>query len=149
MRLARAGNLGKDVLGVTTPEDVSNFTCESCIKGKTGRLPSPPAADYTRATTPLELLHVDLWGPSRVAPRAGNRYFLTIFDDYTRRVHITLLRDKSQALNALKEYITMAETQLGKRVKQIRSDNGGEFVSNAAISGKLISSTSNGMGIVG
>nr|XP_019045382.1 hypothetical protein I302_05771 [Kwoniella bestiolae CBS 10118]OCF24312.1 hypothetical protein I302_05771 [Kwoniella bestiolae CBS 10118] len=61
MRLARTGRLGKDVLVNTSPEDVLSFSCESCVKGKTGRLPSSPAPENTCATAPLGLLHVGLW----------------------------------------------------------------------------------------
>ena len=66
--------------------------CESCILGKqknvsflkTGRTPKAEK---------LELVHIDLWGPSPVASLGGSRYYITFIDD---------LRDrKSTRLNSI------------------------------------------------
>jgi hypothetical protein len=42
------------------------------------------------------------------------------------------MRNKSEAFQALKTFIETAENQLDKRVKEVRSDGGGEFGSNIA-----------------
>jgi hypothetical protein len=126
MRLYRAGRI--DGLDAITSQDVSDFKCESCIMGKGTRLPSPPAEDV-RATQPGELIHIDLWGPATVASIGGARYFLTCYDDYSRKVHLSFLKQKSDAFTAIKSYIALVERQLGTKVKTLRSDNGGEFTS--------------------
>ena len=43
---------------------------------------------------------------------------------------MTLLRTKDEAAAALEEVIQLFETQLGKKVKQIRSDGGGEYLNH-------------------
>jgi Reverse transcriptase (RNA-dependent DNA polymerase)/gag-polypeptide of LTR copia-type/Integrase core domain/GAG-pre-integrase domain len=107
-------------------------TCEACIMGKQARTPLPSAAT-TRATHPLELVHVDLWGPAKIPSLQGARYFILVVDDHSRYMWIKLLKHKSDALDAFKEYVAYAEnfhqTQ-GYRVSRLRSDNGGEFTSN-------------------
>ena len=126
MRLYRAGRI--DGLDAITSQDVSGFKCESCIMGKGTRLPSPPAEDV-RATKPGELIHIDLWGPATVNSIGGARYFLTCYDDYSRKVNLSFLKQKSDAFSAIKSYIALVERQLGTKVKTLRSDNGGEFTS--------------------
>lgn len=128
--MARRGKI-EGLEGVNM-EHVRSFECEACILGKGKRLPSPNAPPYTRATKLLELLHIDIWGPASTTSIAGSRYFLTTFDDYSGHIEIYFLKAKSEALSALKLHITKAETQTGHKVLKIRSDGGGEFMSNMA-----------------
>lgn len=81
----------------------------------------------SRAPTSLALDQIDLIGPTPVKCDAGPRYFLTCYDDNTRKTDITFLNAKSEAFTAMCNYIAKVEHQLGLQVKQIRSDNGGEF----------------------
>jgi transposase InsO family protein len=50
-------------------------------------------------------------------------------DDFSKKSWVYLLRHKSEVLDNFKVWIKMAERQCGKKVKTIRSDNGGEYVS--------------------
>ena len=111
--------------------NADDCTCEACVMGKQTRTPLPAAAQ-TRATRPLELVHVDLWGPARIQSLGGPTYFILIVDDYSRYTWIKLLNLKSEALDAFKEYVAWAENfhqAQGYRVSRLRSDNGGEFTS--------------------
>lgn len=132
MRLFRAGRI--DGLDAITSLDLQQFECKSCILGKGKRIASlSTALPETRSTHLLDLVHVDLWGPATTPSMGGKRYFLTCYDDYSHHINLYFLASKSDALGALKEYATMAETQTGRKIKQLRSDGGGEFTSNAAI----------------
>jgi hypothetical protein len=71
--------------------------------GKGTRLPSPPAKDI-RATKPAELIHIDLWGPAAVTFIGGARYFLTCYDDYSRKVHLSFLKQRSDGQFTSKEW---------------------------------------------
>ena len=108
-------------------DDVNKFQCASCITGKGRRLPALPHME--RAAKPLEIVHIDIWGQSRVKSVGGASYFLTCYDDCTRKVHLYFLKQKSDAFEAIKTYLAMVENQLSTSVKIIRSDNGGEFTS--------------------
>ena len=101
--------------------------CDNCIMGKSTRLPSYPSE--VRALQPGQTVHLDLWGPAPVKSRGGNRYFLTCYDDHSRRKIIFLLKTKSEATKRIIEYIRLVENQLGTTVKHVRSDLGGEFKS--------------------
>ncbi|GJX14685.1 retrovirus-related pol polyprotein from transposon TNT 1-94 [Tanacetum coccineum] len=55
------------------------------------------------------------------------RYFLSIVDDYSRRVWVYILRFKHEAFGKFKEWKQLVENQTGRTVKKLRTDNGLEF----------------------
>nr|GEV97692.1 copia LTR rider [Tanacetum cinerariifolium] len=57
----------------------------------------------------------------------GKRYFLSIFDDYSRRVWVYMLGFKYEAFGKFKEWKQLVENQTGRTVKKLRTDNGLEF----------------------
>ena len=128
MKLNRAGRLDGS-LDQVPASDVHDFQCKACILGKGKQLPSPDASLDTQAVSPLELVHIDLWGPASTPSMGGCKYFLTCYDDYTCKIHLTFLKRKCDAFSAAQQYIAKVERQLETKVKSIRSDNGGKFIS--------------------
>ena len=57
--------------------------CEACQKGKQAKS-SSKAKNLVSTSRPLELLHIDLFGPTRTTSPSGHKYGLVIVDDYTR-----------------------------------------------------------------
>lgn len=104
--------------------------CLPCQIGKAQRLPFPAATKH-KSNQRLELVYMDLWGPTRV-PTSGrqSRYVLSLLDDYSGHVWSLQLPDKqaSTVLSALKTWLAAAERQAGASLKSIRSDNGSEFM---------------------
>jgi hypothetical protein len=98
--------------------------------GKGTRLPLP--STDIRVKSPLARIHCDIWGPARQKLLGGSAYFHTIVDNLSRYCKITPLCNKSQAFDASKAYIAHQETRLDKQVKEVRTDGGAEFKSNAA-----------------
>lgn len=132
MRLFRAGRI--DGLNAITSQEMQHFQCDACILGKGRQLATATTAPQeTRASRLLDLIHVDLWGPATATSMGNKRYFLTCYDNYSHHINLYFLVNKSEALAALKDFTAMAETQIGHKIKQIRSGGGGEFTSNAAI----------------
>jgi len=131
MRLFRAGRI--DGFNATTSLDLQQFECEACTLGKGKRLPTLPSAPLdTQASNLLDPVRVDQRDPATAASLGGKQYILTCYDDFSHHINLYFLANKSDALAALKEYSSMAKTQTGRKIKQIRSDGGGEFNSNAA-----------------
>nr|GFA87153.1 retrovirus-related Pol polyprotein from transposon TNT 1-94 [Tanacetum cinerariifolium] len=60
----------------------------------------------------LNLLHIDLCGPMRVASINGKNYILVIVDDYSRYTWILFLRSKDETSEVLKEFLTMIHRNL-------------------------------------
>ncbi|GAA0140406.1 hypothetical protein LIER_01762 [Lithospermum erythrorhizon] len=82
-----------------------------------------------RASGVFQLVHVDLWGPYKVANRIGARYFVTIVEDYSRSTWTFMINFKTQTCDIIKRFCKMINTQFDKMIKSVRRDNGEEFVS--------------------
>jgi len=74
-------------------------------------------------------VHSDLWGPSKTLTHGGGSCFLSTIDDYSRRVWVFVLKNKSDTFGKFKEWHTLIENQMGTKLKVLRTDNGLEFVS--------------------
>ncbi len=48
---------------------------------------------------------------------------------FRKKIHVYLLKVKGKVFDKFKEYKTLVENQTGMKIKKIRSDNGGKFVS--------------------
>ncbi|GJU36534.1 putative ribonuclease H-like domain-containing protein [Tanacetum coccineum] len=75
----------------------------------------------------LQLLHMDLFGPTSVRSLNHKTYCLVITDDFSRFSWVFFLRTKDETSAILKDFIRQIENQLNQKVKTIRSDNGTEF----------------------
>ncbi|KAI7940779.1 hypothetical protein MJO28_013064 [Puccinia striiformis f. sp. tritici] len=106
-----------------------NFTgrinCSTCMKGKMVKLPFK--GSFSPTNLPLEVVHGDLVGPITPSTNSGFRYFLTLVDQHTGYIDVTLLKDKSEATAAIIEYKTKFEKQTGHSIKKLITDGGGEF----------------------
>ncbi|CAL8078779.1 unnamed protein product [Prunus armeniaca] len=109
--------------------EVVDTVCEGCQFGKQHREWFPKNQAW-RASTPLELIHMDLCGPMQTESLAGNKYFMLLINDFTRMTWVYFLRYKSDALNCFRKFKSMVELQSSYKVKCVRSDRGGEFTSS-------------------
>ncbi|GJZ98344.1 retrovirus-related pol polyprotein from transposon TNT 1-94, partial [Tanacetum coccineum] len=98
--------------------------CETCVKSKFVKKPFP---SVKRDTGLLELIHSDICELNGILTRGGKRYFITFCDDSSRFLYVYLLRSKDEAFDSFKIYKAEVENQLGKRIKVLRSDRGGEY----------------------
>ncbi|CAL8152332.1 unnamed protein product [Prunus armeniaca] len=64
------------------------------------------------------------------ASHLSTKYFMLIIDDFTRMIWLYFLRNKYEAFNCFKKFKSMTELQSGHKVKCLRSDRGGEFLSS-------------------
>jgi len=76
---------------------------------------------------PLELLHMDPFGPSRTMSLGGNYYALVIVDDFSRFTWTLFLESKSDAFSAFKKLARRLKNTKNSNIGSIRSDHGGEF----------------------
>lgn len=101
-------------------------SCEACHFSKSKR-ESFSELENVQTSSILELLHMDLWGPSPEPSMGGARFLLSIIDDFSRFAFVYILKRKDQAFEFFKNFKQMVERQTGKKVKRIRTDNGKEF----------------------
>ncbi|KAJ9550227.1 hypothetical protein OSB04_014272 [Centaurea solstitialis] len=76
------------------------------------------------------LLKGDVCGPFSHVARGGSRYFITFTDDFSRYGYVYLMRHKSETFEKFKEYQNEVQNLLDKRIKFLRSDRGGEYLSD-------------------
>jgi len=113
--------------GHLIPSIPADFTCEACIMVKsTNTVPS--GIPGSRTTQPFELIYSDLSGKQPIPSYGNLLYYITFIDDFTRMGWISFLKNKSDASNALKEFVTFAERQFRTTVLSIITDNGGEYI---------------------
>ena len=74
-------------------------------------------------------MHVDLCGPSRKEGTGKENYFKLVIDDYSRLTWVAFLKEKSEEFKKFKVFKALTENQIGKILKAVRSDRGGEFSS--------------------
>ncbi|GJY38238.1 retrotransposon protein, putative, ty1-copia subclass [Tanacetum coccineum] len=107
-------------------DDESFDQCVSCLSDKMTRKPFPHRPE--RATDLLEIIHTDVYGPLRHVSRQGASYFITFTDDYSRYGYVYLFKHKHEVFETFKVFKNEVENQLGKTIKALRSDRGGEYI---------------------
>jgi hypothetical protein len=83
-----------------------------------------------RAVDLLELVHTDVCGLMSTTARGGFQYFITFIDDFSRYGYVYLIKHKSKTFEKFKEFQNEVENQRGKKIKALRSDCGGEYLSH-------------------
>lgn len=73
------------------------------------------------------VVHSDVCGKINAKSFGGAEYFLTFIDDKTRYTWVYLLKTKDEVFNRFQEWKAMVENAVGKKLKVLRSDNGGEY----------------------
>ena len=90
--------------------------CKDCILGKQRRV-SFQTSGRTPKKEKLELVHSDVWGPKKVSSIGGKHYFVTFFDDHSRKVWVYFLKHKSEAFEAFKRWKAMVENEASLKSK--------------------------------
>ncbi|GJR80528.1 retrovirus-related pol polyprotein from transposon TNT 1-94 [Tanacetum coccineum] len=121
--------LTKDGLarGIPRLKFQKDHLCSACALGKSKKSSHQPKAEDTNQEK-LYLFHMDLGGPMRVASINGKRYILVIIDDYSRFTWVRILRIKDEAHEAIIKCIKNIQVRLNATVRNVRTDNGTEFV---------------------
>ncbi|CAH9144261.1 unnamed protein product [Cuscuta epithymum] len=101
--------------------------CEHCLFGKQHRVSF--SSTRKKHSELLSLVHSDVCGPIEEESLGGSRYFVTFIDDASRKVWAYCLKSKDQVFDRFKLFHAMVERETGKKLKCLRSDNGGEYTS--------------------
>jgi transposase InsO family protein len=117
---------GDHVLGLTDVCFEKDRPCAACQVGKQVGS-SHHSKNVMTTSRPLELLHMDLFGPVAYLSIGGSKYGLVIVDDFSCFTWVFFLQDKSETQGTLKRFLRRAQNEFELKVKKIRSDNGSEF----------------------
>ncbi|GJX93436.1 retrovirus-related pol polyprotein from transposon TNT 1-94 [Tanacetum coccineum] len=100
--------------------------CDACNVGKQVH-ESHKAKNMVSTSKCLELLHMDLFGPSAVQSYGGNFYTLVIVDDYSRYTWTRFLKHKNEAFDHFEILSKKIQIQKGCPIISIHTDHGREF----------------------
>nr|GEW86335.1 putative ribonuclease H-like domain-containing protein [Tanacetum cinerariifolium] len=116
-------------ISAVTPISVRNkvpSAVKSILRGKSKKsshLPKLVPSTHSK----LELLHIDLCGPIRVATINRKKYILVTVDDYSRFTWVYFLHTKDETPKIIKKFIAQVQLNYNAKVYNIRTDNGTEF----------------------
>ena len=103
--------------------------CKGCVVGK------HPEHKFdrgkaSRASCILGMIHFDISGPMNIISINGSRYILTFIDDFSRYTWVFFIKKKSEVLEKFTDLKALIENASGKKINILRSDNGGDYISN-------------------
>ena len=73
-------------------------------------------------------MHSDVWGPTRELSFGESQYFVTFTDDFSRKVWVYCLKQKSEVFAKFKQWKTEVKNQTWRKIKYLKSDNGTEYI---------------------
>jgi len=115
------------VVGLPKIKFEKDRLCDACQKGKQTRVSFKPKK-VVSTSKPLELLHLDLFGPSTTRNLGGNFYGFAIVNDFSRFTWTLFLSSKDDTFDAFVKFSKIIQNQLSLKIISLRSDHGGEFV---------------------
>ncbi|GJV26366.1 retrovirus-related pol polyprotein from transposon TNT 1-94 [Tanacetum coccineum] len=121
--LQRMINLG--MLPKCSKDKISK--CEICVESK---YTSHSHKSIEKSNEILGLIHTDLCDFKATPSRGEKNYYITFINDCSKFCYVYLINTKDEALNMFKTYKAEVENKLDKKIKNLRSDRGGEYESN-------------------
>ncbi|KAE8968704.1 hypothetical protein PR002_g27664 [Phytophthora rubi] len=103
----------------------SDHVCAGCCMGKIGEDNFPRNSE--KVVNSADLIHSDVLGPIQTKTPGSCAYAVTFIDDFSRHVTVYLMKKKAEVLEKFKMFKADMETITGRKLKPIRSDNGGEY----------------------
>jgi transposase InsO family protein len=117
----------KAVTGLPELKGDHEGVCNGCAQGKNIKNLFPKRD--SKAEGVLELIHSDVCGPMPSSSISGYVYYVSFIDDYSRKTWIYFLKSKDEVFSKFKEFKALIENLSERKIKILRSDNGGEYIS--------------------
>ncbi|CAN1316600.1 Retrovirus-related Pol polyprotein from transposon TNT 1-94 [Linum perenne] len=121
-------NASKLVRGLPQFSPMKEFFCSTCVKGKQTKN-SFKSSSFISTSKPLQLIHIDLFGPTNISSLGGKNYAFVLVDDFSRFTWVFFLAKKNESFQTFKNFVLKIESSFPFTVSSIRSDHGGEFTS--------------------
>jgi len=107
------------VRGIPDIDYHSDALCGACQKGKIVKT-SFKSKDIVSTSRPLELLHIDLFGPVSTASIYGSKYGLVIVDDYSRWSWVKFLKSKDDSYNVFSKFCIQIQSEKELKILKVR-----------------------------
>jgi transposase InsO family protein len=119
--------LRKMVEGIPELKSTHEGICKGCALGKNIKKPLPSSSNRSKEI--LDLIHLYVCGPMPVISLGGSLYYVIFIDDYSRKTWLYLLKSKHEVFIKFQEFKEEIENLTNKKIKTLRTDNGGEYTS--------------------
>jgi hypothetical protein len=116
------------VTGVPDFNTEHQDVCKGCALGKYTKTVFPSSDN--RVAGILDLIHYDVCGPMSYVSLRGYEYYVTFIDDFSRKTWPLFMEIRGQVFKRFQEFKALVENQTSKKIKVLRSNNGGEYTSN-------------------
>lgn len=111
-------------VGISVEKD-SQIRCAACPGGKAKHAPHP---GIDRTTTEPGVIHTDVVHVSNKSSLEGYKYYLLCKDEASEFVMVFPIRSKNEVPSKLAYMAIEFENMSGYRVREMKSDNGTEFI---------------------
>jgi hypothetical protein len=119
--------LRKMVAGIPELQEEHEGICRGCTLGKNTKGPYPSSDSRSKGI--LDLVQSNVCGPMTISSLVGFLYYVTFIDDISWKTRIYLIKTKDEVFSRFQEFKTQVENLTGKKIKFLRTDNGGEYIS--------------------
>jgi len=123
----RLGHFNIDLIKEKLKDIPIKQKCPICSRAKLKNFQYPRSENKTKGT--FELIHMDLVSSSEPSIY-GNKYFLSILDDYSRYGWVIFLKSKADTFDAFIIWYKRIKNIFDKTIKYIKTDNGLEFANS-------------------
>ena len=103
------------VRGLPQMELCKEGLCEACEKGKSKKA-SHKSKDMTNISEPLQLIHMDLFGPVNVMSMSRKRFALVMVDDYSKYTWVLFLHSKDETPQLIIDHVKKIELEANLHV---------------------------------
>jgi hypothetical protein len=107
-------------------KQIDLYFCEHCVYGKQKRVGFLRVKKKKKSER-IEIVHTYVWGTTQVSSLGISCYYVTFIDDETRKTWVYCIQQKSNVFYTCKKWKDLVENETGKRLKYLKSDNGGEY----------------------
>jgi hypothetical protein len=104
--------------------DSKETICDACLCAKAHQLPF--LQSFSKSFAPLELIFSDVWG-SAIDSFGHKTYYASFINDYSKFTWIYLLRWKSEVFQFFKEFQSLVERMLNRKIIAVQLNWGAEY----------------------
>jgi hypothetical protein len=115
------------VEGILELQSTHEGICKGCALGKNIKKSFP--SSNNRSKEILDLIHLYVCGPMPIGSLRGSLYCIIFINDYLKKTWLYLLKTKDEVFSKFQEFKAEIENLINKKIKTLRTDNGGEYTS--------------------
>jgi len=108
--------------------ELHNIKTNNCLECAISKLKSKPHNKIPpKAQKVLETIHSDIMGPINPVSQDNFKYIITFIDEFSRKSWVNLMKEKSEAVNIIINFIKYINNHFENKIKYFKSDNGREY----------------------